>query len=77
MRSWRVLSGSAAQAAVVGPLVLVAVLGTGGLGLAAGRLTPGELFAAGQYAMLGAGLGGLTSVFGQLARATGRRGAGR
>jgi ATP-binding cassette subfamily B protein len=68
MRSWRVLSGSAAQAAVVGPLVLVAVLATGGLGLAAGRLTPGELFAAGQYAMLGAGLGSLTSVFGRLAR---------
>lgn len=75
MRSWLVLSGSAAQGAVVGPLVLVAVLGTGGLGLASGRLTPGELFAAGQYAMLGAGLGGLTSVFGRLARA--RAGAGR
>jgi ATP-binding cassette subfamily B protein len=69
MRSWRILSGSAAQGAVVGPLVLVAVLATGGLGLSAGRLTPGELFAAGQYAMLGAGLGGLTSVFGRLARA--------
>ncbi len=75
MRSWRVLSGAAAQGAVVGPLVLVAVLGTGGLGLAAGRLTPGELFAAGQYAMLGAGLGGLTGVFGRLARA--RAGASR
>lgn len=75
MRSWRVLSGSAAQGAVVGPLVLVAVLGTGGWGLAAGRLTPGELFAAGQYAMLGAGLGGLTSVFSRLARA--RAGADR
>jgi ATP-binding cassette, subfamily B, bacterial len=69
MRTWRVLSGSAAQAAVVGPLVLVAVLGTAGWGLSAGRLTPGELFAAGQYAMIGAGLGGLTSAFGQLARA--------
>jgi ATP-binding cassette, subfamily B, bacterial len=75
MRSWRVLSGSAAQGAVVGPLVLVAVLATGGWGLSAGRLTPGELFAAGQYAMLGAGLGGLTSVFGRLARA--RAGADR
>jgi ATP-binding cassette subfamily B protein len=75
MRSWHVLSGSAAQGAVVGPLVLVAVLGTGGLGLAAGRLTPGELFAAGQYAMLGAGLGGLTSVFARLART--RAGASR
>ncbi len=69
MRSWRVLSAAAAQGGVVGPLVLVAVLATGGLGLAAGRLTPGELFAAGQYAMLGAGLGGLTGVFGRLARA--------
>jgi ATP-binding cassette subfamily B protein len=75
MRTWRVLSSSAAQGAVVGPLVLVAVLGTGGWGLAAGRLTPGELFAAGQYAMLGAGLGGLTGVFGRLARA--RAGANR
>jgi ATP-binding cassette subfamily B protein len=75
MRSWRVLSGSAAQGAVVGPLVLVAVLGTGGWALSAGRVTPGELFAAGQYAMLGAGLGSLTSVFGRLARA--RAGASR
>lgn len=75
MRSWRVLSGSAAQAAVVGPLVLVAVLGAGGLALEAGRISAGELFAAGQYALLGAGLGGLTSVFGRLARA--RAGARR
>ncbi len=75
MRTWRVLSSSASQGAVVGPLVLVAVLCTGGWELAAGRLTPGELFAAGQYAMLGAGLGGLTGVFGRLARA--RAGAGR
>lgn len=75
MRSWRVLSTSAAQGAVVGPLVLVAVLGTGGWALSQGRLTPGELFAAGQYAMLGAGLGGLTGVFGRLARS--RAGATR
>jgi ATP-binding cassette, subfamily B, bacterial len=69
MRSWRVLASSAAQAAVVGPLVLVAVLGAGGFALAAGRITPGELFAASQYATIGAGLGGLTGVFGRLARA--------
>jgi ATP-binding cassette, subfamily B, bacterial RamA/AmfB len=75
MRSWQVLASSAAQAAVVGPLVLVAVLGAGGLALAAGRITPGELFAASQYASLGAGLGGLTGVFGRLARA--RAGAAR
>jgi ATP-binding cassette, subfamily B, bacterial len=69
MRSWRVLASSAAQGAVVGPLVLVAVLGTGGIALHHGRITPGELFAAAQYAMIGAGLGGLTGVFGRLARA--------
>jgi ATP-binding cassette subfamily B protein len=66
---WRVLSSSVAQATVVGPLVQVAVLGAGGLELVNGRITPGELFAASQYAVLGVGLGGLTGVFGQLARA--------
>jgi len=75
MRSWRVLASSAAQAGVVGPLVLVAVLGAGGFALAAGRITPGELFAASQYAALGAGLGGLTGVFARLARS--RAGAAR
>ncbi|GIF14379.1 ABC transporter ATP-binding protein [Actinoplanes teichomyceticus] len=67
--SWLALARASAQAAVVGPLVLVAVLGAGGLGLVAGRITAGELFAAGQYAMLGAGLGTLTGVLGRLARA--------
>ncbi|HWM02258.1 MAG TPA: ABC transporter ATP-binding protein [Actinophytocola sp.] len=75
MRSWQVLAGAAAQAAVVGPLVLVAVLAVGGFALSAGRITPGELFAASQYAALGAGLGGLTGVFGRLARS--RAGAAR
>lgn len=74
-RTWQVLASSAAQGAVAGPLVLVAVLATGGLGLYHGRITPGELFAAGQYALLGAGLGGLTGVFSRLARA--RAGAAR
>ena len=69
MRSWAVLATSAAQGAVVGPLVLVAVLVTGGFALHDGRITPGDLFAASQYALLGAGLGGLTSVFARLARA--------
>jgi ATP-binding cassette subfamily B protein len=74
-RTWAVLSRTSAQAAVVGPLVLVAVLAAGGLELYAGRITPGELFSAGQYAVLGAGLGSLTGVFGTLARA--RAGARR
>ena len=68
-RTWRVLARSAAQAGVVGPLVLVAVLAAGGLALVAGRISAGDLFAASRYAVLGAGLGGLTGVFGQLARA--------
>ncbi|MFC0627014.1 ABC transporter ATP-binding protein [Kribbella deserti] len=69
LETWRVLARSGAQAAVVGPLVLVSVLAVGGLQLAAGRITPGDLFAAAQYAVLGAGLGSLTGVLGELARA--------
>lgn len=67
--TWRILARSGAQAAVVGPLVLVAVLAVGGLQLVSGRITAGELFAASQYAVLGAGLGNLTGVIGELARA--------
>ncbi|WP_432942829.1 ABC transporter ATP-binding protein [Kribbella sp. CA-253562] len=67
--TWKVLARSGAQAAIVGPLVLVAVLAVGGLQLVAGRITAGELFAAGQYAVLGAGLGSLTGVIGEIARA--------
>ena len=67
--TWKVLARSGAQAAIVGPLVLVAVLAVGGLQLVDGRITAGELFAAGQYAVLGAGLGSLTGVIGEIARA--------
>ncbi len=74
-RLWLVLARTAAQAAVVGPLIMVAVLASGGLALLNGRISAGELFAAVQYAMLGAGLGGLTEVFGLLAQA--RAGASR
>ena len=74
-RSWQVLSRSVAQAAVVGPLVIVAVLAAGGWAVLNHRITAGDLFAASQYAVMGAGLGGLTGVFGRLARA--RAGAAR
>ncbi|MFB6721466.1 ABC transporter ATP-binding protein [Kribbella sp. NPDC056345] len=67
--TWRILARSGAQAAVVGPLVLVAVLVVGGVQLVAGHITAGELFAASQYAVLGAGLGTLTGVIGEIARA--------
>ena len=72
---WRVLSRTSAQAGVVAPAVLVAVLAVGGLALLDGRISPGELFAASRYAVLGAGLGALTGVLGGLAQA--RAGVGR
>jgi len=75
LRIWQILSRTGAQAAVVGPLALVAVLATAGLALGQGRITVGEFFAASQYAALGAGVGGLTGVLGRLARA--RAGARR
>ncbi|MER6878606.1 ABC transporter ATP-binding protein, partial [Amycolatopsis sp. NPDC000673] len=67
--TWHVLARSSAQATLVGPLVLVAVLAAGGIELLRGRITPGELFAASQYAVIGGGLGALTGVFSRLARA--------
>lgn len=69
LETWKALARSGAQAAIVGPLVLVAVLAVGGLQLVDGRITAGELFAASQYAVLGAGLGSLTGVIGEIARA--------
>jgi len=68
-RTWRALSRTSAEAAIVGPLVLVAVLAAGGLALVDGRITAGDLFAASRYAVLGAGLGSLTGVLARLARA--------
>jgi ATP-binding cassette subfamily B protein len=44
-------------------------MAAGGLLLASHDLTPGDLFAAGRYAVIGAGLGALTGVLGGLARA--------
>jgi ATP-binding cassette subfamily B protein len=73
--TWRVLARAAAQTTIVGPLVLVGVLGVGGLALVRGRVSAGELFAAGEYAALGMGLGSMTGLLNRLARA--RTGAGR
>ena len=41
--TWRALARAGAQAGIVGPLVLVAVLAAGGLELVAGHITAGEL----------------------------------
>jgi len=69
MRTWGVFARSSAQATFVGPLVMVVVLIAGGIELAHGRITAGALFAASQYAVIGGGLGPLTSVFSRLAQA--------
>ncbi len=75
VRSWRVLGNAAAQAALVAPLVQIAVVGTGGWALAAGHISAGQLFAASQYAALGTGFGALVGQLQQVARA--RAGVGR
>lgn len=69
MRMWQVLARSTAQGAIAGPLVLIAVLAVSGILLSAGQLSAGELFSAGRYAAIGAGLGSLTGLLGSLARA--------
>ncbi|MGH4007330.1 MAG: ABC transporter transmembrane domain-containing protein, partial [Pseudonocardiaceae bacterium] len=63
------------QTAVIGPLLPLVVVGVAGLGVAAGRLTVGELYAASRYAVLAAGLGSAMGFLNKLtrARAGGRR----
>lgn len=68
-RTWSVLARAVGQSGVVGPLVLVAVVAVAGFRLADGAITPGDLLAASQYAVLGAGLGSMTGIFAELARA--------
>jgi ATP-binding cassette subfamily B protein len=68
-RMWAVLARSVAEAGLAGPLVLVSVLATGGLLLVNRQISAGELFAAGQYAVIGGGLGSLTGISARLARA--------
>ncbi|GAA3023588.1 ABC transporter ATP-binding protein [Streptosporangium longisporum] len=69
MEMWRVNARAGVQAGAVVPLLEVAVLGVGGLRLAAGDLSAGELYAAARYVVLGAGLGSALGQVGRLARA--------
>jgi ATP-binding cassette subfamily B protein len=73
--TWRVQAGVAARGALALPLLQVAVLAVAGLELSAGRISPGQLLAAVQYAGLGAGIGPVITHLGRLARA--RAGADR
>lgn len=67
--TWRALSAAGARAAIAGPLAMIGVLAAAGFMLSLGRISAGELLAAGQYAMIGAGLGSLTGVIAGAARA--------
>jgi ATP-binding cassette subfamily B protein len=67
-RTWDAIGLAAAQSVMVAPLLQIAVVGVAGVALTAGRLTPGALLAALQYASLGAGLGSVVSVLGRIAR---------
>ncbi|NRQ31748.1 ABC transporter ATP-binding protein [Nonomuraea sp. NN258] len=69
LRLWRANASAGVQAGLVVPLVEVAVLAVGGLRLAAGELSVGELYAAARYAVLGAALSTSLGYLGGLARA--------
>nr|WP_260408144.1 ABC transporter ATP-binding protein [Planomonospora venezuelensis] len=75
MEMWRVNARAGVQAGVVVPLLEVVVLGAGGLRLASGDLSAGELYSAARYVVLGAGVGAALGHLGGLARA--RAAAGR
>jgi ATP-binding cassette, subfamily B, bacterial len=76
-RTWTVLARAAGRTAAIAPLLQLSVILAGGLALAAGRLTPGGLLAALQYAALGAGVGGVLAALNRIVRtrAAGRRAA--
>ncbi|MEV0612899.1 ABC transporter ATP-binding protein [Nonomuraea sp. NPDC050404] len=69
MELWRANATAAVQSGLVVPLLEVAVLAAGGLMLAAGQLTIGELYAAARYAVLGAALSTALGHISGLARA--------
>lgn len=68
-RTWRVQARVSAGAAVLVPLLQAGVLAVAGFALASGRLTPGDLLAAGRYTVLAAGVGPIITQIGRLARA--------
>ncbi|MGE5137384.1 MAG: ATP-binding cassette domain-containing protein [Gemmatimonadota bacterium] len=68
-QTWRIQGRVSAQGTLLVPLLQVLVLTVGGLELARHRISPGELIAASQYAVLGAGAGAAIAHLGRLARA--------
>jgi ATP-binding cassette, subfamily B, bacterial len=72
---WRIQARVAAQGSLIVPLLQVVVLAVAGLELAAHRISLGELLAASQYAVIGAGVGAAIGRLSQVGRA--RAGARR
>jgi ATP-binding cassette, subfamily B, bacterial len=77
VQMWRNQVRVTSQAAVVGPLLQLIVVGVAGFGVVAGRLSVGDLYAASRYAVLAAGIGSAVGYLNKLARARagGRRAA--
>jgi ATP-binding cassette subfamily B protein len=65
---WQVYGRAVARSSVLMPVLVAAVLAVGGVGIAAGRLSVGELLAASRYAALAAGVGAVAGVLGSLVR---------
>jgi ATP-binding cassette subfamily B protein len=76
--AWRVQARAVARSQIIAPLLQVVVLAVAGVQLARHRITPGELLAASQYAVLAVGIGASFSQLNRLGRARGggRRAAG-
>jgi ATP-binding cassette subfamily B protein len=77
VQMWRNQVRMTGQAAVIGPLLQLSVVGVAGLGVVGGRLSVGELYAASRYAVMAAGIGSAVGFLNKLsrARAGGRRAA--
>ena len=69
--SWRIQARAAAQGMIVVPALQVIVLAVAGVQLARHRITPGELAAASQYAVLAVGFGASIGQLNRLGRARG------
>ncbi|XHL93102.1 ABC transporter ATP-binding protein [Streptomyces niveus] len=67
-RMWRIHGAAVARSGVLMPLLTVAVLAVGGIRLASGDMSVGELLAASRYAALAAGVGTAAGLLGSLIR---------
>jgi ATP-binding cassette, subfamily B, bacterial len=66
---WRNIARLAFQGEPVVLLTQAAVIAVAGMGVASGRLTPGEMLAASRYAVMAAGIGGILDELASLTRA--------